>query len=265
MSASRGSFFMSAPISSSVPPSYFLRSGSRTADEHDAGAAARAVPLVLPGAACPRPSRSGCAPRASGSRRRARSRSRPPSRTQGGRQASSPFDAAFHGYWFAATSSPEARAAANAARIFGIAAPVAPVGRLDVPDVRRDLRASRAIRKTSASDASMRFPSERWWVKYTPPTGGRDLRAGDDLVGGVVEVGHVLERRREAERAVLHGLRDERLHPLDLGRSGAPVFHPDDHPPQPPRPTNVPRLIVGGVRRNLMKYVRSDDQSGLRP
>src|ERR1019366_1176181 len=106
--------------------------------------------------------------RASGSRRRASSLTRPPPRTQGGRQASSPFEAAFHGYWFAATSSPEARAAANAARILGI-----------VPQLRREavfrchtfagIRASRAIRNTSSSDASIRFPSERWCVKYTPP------------------------------------------------------------------------------------------------
>jgi hypothetical protein len=55
-----------------------------------------------------------------------------------------------------------------------------------------------------------------------------DLRHRDQLVRRVVHVGHVLERRRHAERAVAHGLVDDFLHPRELLRRGAAVLLADD-------------------------------------
>src|ERR1019366_1737422 len=76
--------------------------------------------------------------------------------------------------------------------------------------------------------------------------GGRDLRAGDDLVGGVVEIGNVLQRRGDSERAVFHGLRDERLHSVELGRAGSPILCSDDHPAEPPEPDERAEVDRGG-------------------
>ena len=56
----------------------------------------------------------------------------------------------------------------------------------------------------------------------------RDLRHRDQLVGRVVHVGHVLERGRDADRAVPHGLIHEVAHLLQLFRRRAAVGFADD-------------------------------------
>src|SRR5580765_4030035 len=106
--------------------------------------------------------------RVAGSARRFKRDSRPPSRDHGGRHASRPLEARFQGYWLAATSMPEARASSIFLRISGIRP------KLDLYAVFRcqtcvRIFASRAIVKTSSSESSIRFDSERWWVKYAPP------------------------------------------------------------------------------------------------
>ena len=88
----------------------------------------------------------------------------PPSRIHGGRHESSGFDAAVHGYWFAATSSPSARAASNRARTDGIR-PQLRLYAVFRCQTFAGIFASRAIRKTSSSDASIALLSERWWTK----------------------------------------------------------------------------------------------------
>ena len=50
----------------------------------------------------------------------------------------------------------------------------------------------------------------------------------DDLVGRGEPVGHVLQRRAEAERALLHRLRDELLHLLEFRRRRRPIVLADD-------------------------------------
>jgi hypothetical protein len=56
----------------------------------------------------------------------------------------------------------------------------------------------------------------------------RDLRQLDDLVGLGEARGHVLQRGRKAERAVLHRVGDERLHLSKLGRGRGAVVEADD-------------------------------------
>ena len=106
--------------------------------------------------------------RTAGSASRFRSASRPPSRTHGGRQASSPFEARVYGYWFAATSIPCARASSIRFRTAGMRPKF---GRYAVFRCQIWVRipASLAIRNTSSREASMRPDSERWCVKYAPP------------------------------------------------------------------------------------------------
>ena len=58
--------------------------------------------------------------RSFGSARRFNRASRPPSRIQGGRHASSPFEPAVQGYWLAETSIPASRAAAMRASTAGM-------------------------------------------------------------------------------------------------------------------------------------------------
>ena len=55
-----------------------------------------------------------------------------------------------------------------------------------------------------------------------------DLGQLDDLVGRRKAIGHVLERRAEAERALLHGLRDDLPHLVELSRCRTAIVLADD-------------------------------------
>ncbi len=163
ITASRGSMPISFPIVSSVFPSYFLSAGFRTAESITPAAPPEPTHWFDQASLSSAISRFTRA-RIAGSARRATSFSFPPSRTHGGRQASRPFEPAVHGYMFAATSSPSARAASSRARTRGIR----PQFRFEAVfrcQTFAGIRASRAIRKTSSSEASIWFPSDRWWVK----------------------------------------------------------------------------------------------------
>ena len=88
----------------------------------------------------------------------------PPSCAHGGRFATSEFAAAGQGYWFAATSSPAARAAATFASISGIRPQFSRQAVLKC-QMLVGIAASRAIVITSSIEASISRCSERWWVK----------------------------------------------------------------------------------------------------
>ncbi len=55
-----------------------------------------------------------------------------------------------------------------------------------------------------------------------------DLGQLDDLVGGREAIGHVLQRRAHAERALLHRLRHDLSHLVELRRRGAPIVLAND-------------------------------------
>ena len=78
--------------------------------------------------------------RSFGSARRLSSASRPPSRIQGGRHASRPFEPAVQGYWLAADVDALVARGLDLREDRGHLAPVGLVGRLQVPDLAADRR-----------------------------------------------------------------------------------------------------------------------------
>ena len=96
-----------------------------------------------------------------------------------------------------------------------------------MPDLGRDVRAFRnreRLVERFVDRAALR-PQVR---EVDAPVTGRHLGHLDEVVGRVEAIGHVLERRTEAEGAVLHGLGDQGLHALQRGWRRRHVVGADD-------------------------------------
>ena len=227
MTTSRGSLFCAFAISAIVLPSSGFSS--------EASTLATMIPSAPPDPAywfshsvVDRSMSALTRSRTAGSASRFKSASRPPSRTHGGRHASRPLDARVYGYWFAATSSPCARASSIRFKTAGMRPKL---GRYAVFKCQICVRmpASRAMRKTSSSDASIRDGLRALVREVRPSVPGGHLRERDQLLRRRVDVGDVLQRRGDAERALAHRLVDDLVHARDLGGRRGTVLAADDH------------------------------------
>ncbi len=176
------------------PALVLLELGAENGGEHDAGSATRAVPLVLPGFGVFGHLVPDASPAPPGSRRRARSLSRPPSPHPRRQARVQPVRARVPGILIRRDVQPRGARGVERGENPRHRSPVAPVGRLQVPHVRRDAGFAgdpEHFRERRVDPISLGALVR----EVHAATGRRDLRAGDDLVGRVVEVGNVLERR----------------------------------------------------------------------
>ncbi len=139
-------------------------------------------------------------------------------------------------------------------------APVGLVRGLEVPDLGRDARA--------LGDGEHLVERGKHLVALRALVGDvdaavarRHLGQRDQLVGRREPIGHVLQRRAQPERSLLHRLGHQLLHLRQLVRGGRRFALPITWSRTPPEPTKVPRLTAVFERSSRAKYSVSVRQS----
>ena len=128
----------------------------------------------------------------------------------------------------AVTARPSARAVAITFSARAMSGQFSSPAALKVIDVHRQ-PASRPTRIASSIASTTRPLSFRMWVKYTPSCSAATVASSMNLFRRRIRAGRVDQSRREADRAISHGLGDERLHLGELlgGRLGVRVTDDD--------------------------------------